>query len=66
MVIPVEIEGKLHFVYVNKRPGVDEFLAHVGKIFEVVICTASLAKVRLRQYADPLIDKLDSYSVVSS
>jgi RNA polymerase II subunit A small phosphatase-like protein len=66
MVIPVEIEGNVHFVYVNKRPGVDEFLAHVGTKFEVVVFTASIAKVRLRQYANPLIDKLDSYSVVSS
>lgn len=36
--------------YVLKRPGVDEFLRKVGEKFEVVVFTASLAKVqRLRR-----------------
>lgn len=66
MIIPVEVDGRNHPVFVGKRPGVDDFLEHVGRKFEVVIFTASLSKVRLKQYANPLIDKLDTYSVVSS
>ncbi|KAK9762116.1 hypothetical protein K7432_012459 [Basidiobolus ranarum] len=58
-VIPVEIEGQYHNVYVLKRPGVDEFLKEVGKSFEIVIFTASLAK-----YADPVLDMLDIHKVV--
>ena len=29
-----------------KRPGVDEFLRRMGEIYEVVVFTASLSKVR--------------------
>eukprot|EP01086_Lenisia_limosa_P013065 TRINITY_DN41862_c0_g1_i1.p1 TRINITY_DN41862_c0_g1~~TRINITY_DN41862_c0_g1_i1.p1 ORF type:complete len:276 (-),score=37.59 TRINITY_DN41862_c0_g1_i1:123-950(-) len=53
-VIPVEIEGKTHQVYVAKRPGVDFFLEVVGELFEVVVFTASLDK-----YANPVLDRLD-------
>lgn len=35
----------------RKRPGVDEFLARVAKLYEVIIFTASLP-----QYANPLLD----------
>lgn len=52
--IPVELEGETHIVYVLKRPGVERFLSELGKIFEIVIYTASLGK-----YADPLLDLLD-------
>jgi len=45
-VVPVEIDGIEHNVYVIKRPGVDEFLRQMGRIFEVVVFTASLNKVR--------------------
>ena len=34
-------------VYVLKRPHVDEFLKRMGELFECVLFTASLAKVRL-------------------
>ncbi|CEM00013.1 unnamed protein product [Vitrella brassicaformis CCMP3155] len=54
-IIPVEIEGNVHDIYVLKRPGVDEFLAYVARFYEVVIFTASLSK-----YADPLLDQLDT------
>eukprot|EP00158_Paraphelidium_tribonemae_P006974 Partr_v1_DN28056_c4_g1_i3_m57650 putative CTD (Carboxy-terminal domain, RNA polymerase II, polypeptide A) small len=59
-IIPVEIEGNVHNVYVLKRPFVDEFLARLGPQFEVVIFTASLSK-----YADPVIDNLDKQRVVT-
>ena len=46
--------GKVTDVYVLKRPWVDYFLEEMGKIYEVVVFTASLSK-----YADPLLDLLD-------
>lgn len=59
-VIPVQIEGTTHNVYVLKRPGVDEFLRRVAEHYEVVIYTASLGK-----YADPLLDQLDPNRYIS-
>jgi len=59
-VIPVEIDGVVHRVYVLKRPFVDEFLVECSKLYELVIFTASLAK-----YADPLLDQLDKSRVIS-
>lgn len=53
-VIPVDIDNQLHNVYVIKRPGVDEFMKRVGKLYEVVIFTASVSR-----YGDPLLDALD-------
>lgn len=53
-IIPVEIEGTIHTIYVAKRPGVEAFLDAVARHYEVVIFTASLAK-----YADPLMERLD-------
>ncbi|SHO77247.1 Similar to S.cerevisiae protein PSR2 (Plasma membrane phosphatase involved in the general stress response) [Malassezia sympodialis ATCC 42132] len=58
-VVPVEIEGIVHNVYVIKRPGVDEFMRLMGQIYEIVVFTASLNK-----YADPVIDILDMHHVV--
>jgi len=58
-VIPVKIEEVVHFVYVAKRPGVDEFLLEMSKHYEIVIYTASLNK-----YADPLLDLLDTHKVI--
>lgn len=58
-VIPVQIEDVVHFVYVMKRPGVDEFLVEMAKHYEVVIYTASLNK-----YADPLLDLLDPQNTI--
>lgn len=53
-VVPVEIDGTVHQVYVLKRPYVDEFLKKMGELYECVLFTASLAK-----YADPVADLLD-------
>ncbi|XP_075566832.1 carboxy-terminal domain RNA polymerase II polypeptide A small phosphatase 1 isoform X4 [Pelecanus crispus] len=55
-IIPVEIDGVMHQVYVLKRPHVDEFLQRMGELFECVLFTASLAK-----YADPVADLLDKW-----
>ncbi|TKR96867.1 hypothetical protein L596_010821 [Steinernema carpocapsae] len=60
-VIPVEIDGVIHQVYVLKRPYVDEFLEKVGRKYECVLFTASLAK-----YADPVADLLDKHNVFRS
>jgi RNA polymerase II subunit A small phosphatase-like protein len=60
-IIPVEIEEQVHKVYVVKRPGVDHFMQRMGKLYEIVIFTASLAK-----YADPVLDLLDVHKVVRS
>jgi len=46
IILPIEIEGKQCDIYVLKRPGVDEFLLKMSEIFELVIFTASLSKVR--------------------
>ncbi|KAK9389493.1 HAD-like domain-containing protein [Lipomyces mesembrius] len=58
-VIPVEIEAQYHNVYVIKRPGVDEFMRRVGRLYEIVVFTASVSK-----YGDPLLDQLDVHNVV--
>jgi RNA polymerase II subunit A small phosphatase-like protein len=60
IVITVELEGETHRVFVRKRPGVDEFLAVVAELYEVVVYTASVAK-----YANPLLDKLDYNNIVA-
>ncbi|TNM86568.1 carboxy-terminal domain RNA polymerase II polypeptide A small phosphatase 2 isoform X1 [Takifugu flavidus] len=57
-IVPVEIEGTTHQVYVLKRPHVDEFLQRMGELFECVLFTASLSK-----YADPVTDLLDRCGV---
>nr|XP_060629502.1 carboxy-terminal domain RNA polymerase II polypeptide A small phosphatase 1 [Anolis sagrei ordinatus] len=60
-IIPVEIDGVMHQVYVLKRPHVDEFLRRMGELFECVLFTASLAK-----YADPVADLLDKWGAFRS
>jgi RNA polymerase II subunit A small phosphatase-like protein len=49
----------VHFVYVAKRPGVDDFLLEMSRHYEIVVYTASLNK-----YADVLLDLLDPHRVV--
>ncbi|KAG2796219.1 hypothetical protein PC119_g24213, partial [Phytophthora cactorum] len=58
-IIPVDIDGTIHHVYVCKRPGAEEFLIEMAKYYEIVVYTASLSK-----YADPLLDKLDPEGVI--
>ncbi|XP_078282381.1 CTD (carboxy-terminal domain, RNA polymerase II, polypeptide A) small phosphatase-like a isoform X1 [Rhinoraja longicauda] len=57
-IVPVEIDGTVHQVYVLKRPHVDLFLQKMGQLFECILFTASLAK-----YADPVADLLDRWGV---
>lgn len=45
MIVPVEIDGTIHNVFVLKRPGVDTFMKRMSNIYEIVVFTASLAKV---------------------
>ncbi|CAM0139496.1 unnamed protein product [Umbelopsis sp. WA50703] len=59
MVVPVEIDGTVHNVYVLKRPGVDLFMKRMSNVYEIVVFTASLAK-----YADPVLDVLDIHRVI--
>jgi len=60
-IIPVDLDGVIHQVYVLKRPYVDEFLAFLANKFECVLFTASLAK-----YADPVSDLLDVHGCFST
>lgn len=60
ILLQIEIENSLTDIHVLKRRGLDEFLARMGKIYEIVIFTASLSK-----YADPLIDIIDKERVCS-
>ncbi|KRZ70127.1 CTD small phosphatase-like protein [Trichinella papuae] len=68
-VIPVEIDGVVHQVYVLKRPYVDEFLQQISANFECILFTASLAKLYglfILKYADPVADLLDRWGVFRS
>lgn len=53
--IPVDLDGQIKDVFVQKRPWLDQFLNRVCQKFEVVVFTASVSK-----YADPLLDQLES------
>jgi RNA polymerase II subunit A small phosphatase-like protein len=46
-IVPIELDGEMHNVYVSKRPGVDDFLEKLGSQFEIVVFTASLSKVMI-------------------
>ena len=48
------MDGRQYDVYVQVRPGTDQFLREMAQHYEVVIFTASLSK-----YANPLMDLLD-------
>jgi RNA polymerase II subunit A small phosphatase-like protein len=60
ILLNVELDRRSHIIHVLKRPGVEEFLEKMAKLFEVVIFTASLSA-----YANPLIDQLDINRSVS-
>jgi Dullard-like phosphatase family protein len=54
-IIPVDIEGTICNIFVQKRPGVENFLKEMSKYYELVIFTASLSK-----YAEPLMNQMDT------
>lgn len=60
-IVPVEIEGNIHKVYVLVRPGTPQFLDACAEHYEVVLFTASLSK-----YADPLLDLLDKNKTIDA
>ncbi|CAB1105865.1 unnamed protein product [Ectocarpus sp. CCAP 1310/34] len=57
----IMVDDTFYKVFVLKRPGVDEFLERVAKLYEVIIFTASLP-----QYANPLLDMLDPKGTITS
>jgi len=57
--VDVLIDGMTCTFYVIKRPHVDLFLKKVAEWFDLIIFTASM-----QQYADPLIDQLDTSKLV--
>lgn len=59
--LSLSIEGRTITIYVNIRPGVQEFLERTAKMYELVVFTASLAK-----YADPLLDQIDPRGLISA
>lgn len=61
IVQPVDIDGKIQYVYVLKRPYCEEFIQRMSSIYEIVMFTASLSK-----YADPLYAKLDKNKVTAT
>ena len=54
LVLKIDLENQIHDIHVMVRPGVNEFLKKMGKLYEIVIFTASVSK-----YADPLLDIID-------
>ena len=54
LILKIELENQLHDIHVLIRPGVQKFLEKMGKLYEIVIFTASVSK-----YADPLLDIID-------
>lgn len=51
--VPIRFENATFSVYVQKRPGLDEFLNSVSQIFDIYIFTASL-----ESYAYPIIERI--------
>ena len=59
-VVSVVIDHKDVLVYVQKRPGLEEFLEQASSIYELVSFTASM-----KSYADPLLDQIDPHHYIS-
>ena len=55
IILNVDFESVMYNIYVLVRPGAEEFIKKVSKLYEVIIFTASIAK-----YALPLLDILDN------
>lgn len=52
-VVPVKYQGASYDIYVQKRPGVDQFLEQLTKHFEIFIFTASM-----QEYSIPIVKTL--------
>jgi len=61
IVQPVDIDGRVQYVYVLKRPLCEEFIQRMSKSYEIVMFTASLSK-----YAEPLYSTLDKARITST
>ena len=57
--LTINFRNNNHNVYVLKRPYVHEFLKEMNKIYNIVIFTASV-----KEYANPLLDTLDTEKVI--
>ena len=57
--VPIKFREGIIEIYVMLRPGAKDFLEKIGKLYEVIIFTASL-----ESYANPVIDYLDTTKVV--
>lgn len=60
LVLNIELDGRLQNVFVLIRPHVEEFLVKMSRLYELVIFTASLPN-----YANPLINQLQHYRLIS-
>lgn len=61
IVQPVDIDNKVQYVYVLKRPFCEDFIQRMSNFYEIVMFTASLSK-----YAEPLYAKLDKNKVTAT
>ena len=59
ILLKINFRENIHNVYVLKRPYVYEFLKEMNKIYNIIIFTASV-----KEYANPLLDILDSEQVI--
>ncbi|KAI8873606.1 hypothetical protein GQ42DRAFT_104561, partial [Ramicandelaber brevisporus] len=59
--VEVNVDQLIVLYYVYKRPHVDYFLKKVSEWYNVVIFTASM-----REYADPVVDRLDPTNTLIS
>lgn len=45
IVLKIDFENMIHDIHVLVRPGAEEFLIKMSKLYEIIIFTASLSKV---------------------
>ena len=57
--LPLNFNGKKFFVYVLKRPFLEQFLTEMNLIYDIIIFTASLP-----EYSEPLLDIIDKNKVI--
>ena len=60
LILKIDIENKIHDIHVLIRPGIQNFLKKLAKLYEIVIFTASVSK-----YAEPLLDIIDKNNYFS-